>query len=120
MVSLERQIAGLREHGLEEEALALEFAHSPAGHAEALRRVHTALALVERAQHDLERACQELSSLAGGGSIAWARVSKSAESTHNLWRWVSYTFLPARANRLHLDEHAARSIIRAAKERSGA
>ncbi len=70
--------------------------------AEARRRFDEARALVEEAQHTLEKAAQKLSGLTGG-SPACDRVAREAQRTHDLWRWLSYAFLPKHYKRLTLD-----------------
>lgn len=97
-----------------EEAEALDLATSDLGRAEALLRVRDAMALVEKAQHDLERACTLLSDLQHG-AIAWKRVGALSERAHDLWRWMSYRFLPVHGSHLRLDPMAALTFLRKRK-----
>jgi hypothetical protein len=57
--------------------------------AEAERRVARALELVERAQHTLERACEELSPVIGA-LPDWQRIGKLADRVHDAWRRLAY------------------------------
>jgi hypothetical protein len=52
-------------------------------------RVQRALELIERAQHDLEAACAELSPIVGGNAM-WRRTGALATKAHDLWRKVAY------------------------------
>jgi hypothetical protein len=63
--------------------------HGSQGTPEAELRVDQALELIERAQHDLERACAELSAIVGAVPL-WERTSKVAQKAHDLWRALAY------------------------------
>lgn len=52
-------------------------------------RVQRALELIERAQHDLEAACGELSPIAGGAAM-WRRTGALATKAHALWERLAY------------------------------
>lgn len=53
------------------------------------KRVRAALELIERAQHDLERAQAELSAIVGAAAL-WTRVGHLSWRAHLLWRNLSY------------------------------
>lgn len=53
-------------------------------------KFHKALALIERAQHLLSDACQELSPLTGAVD-QWKLVGKHYDQVHQLWRDVAYS-----------------------------
>lgn len=63
--------------------------HPSAIQAEAERRVQAALVHIESAQHELERACQELSPIIGR-LPDYNRTAKLAAKAHELWRRISY------------------------------
>jgi hypothetical protein len=52
--------------------------------AEAIVRIERALELIERAQHDLDSACAELSTIVGGIPV-WRATSKMGDRVEALW-----------------------------------
>lgn len=82
---------------------------TPASNAEAEARLDAALALVEEAQHILERAAQTLSPVVGG-SPTGDKIAKFAQKTHGLWRFIAYRVRDkGKARRWFMDGMGSRS-----------
>lgn len=62
---------------------------TPESNAEAEARLDAALALVEEAQHILERAAQTLSPVVGA-SPTGDKIASLAQKAHDLWRFIAY------------------------------
>lgn len=71
--------------------------------ARAREMLSESLALVEEAQHTLEKAAAACGGVALGGSIQNGRCARLASQVHALWRYLEYRFRPRHEKKVTLD-----------------
>lgn len=77
------------------------YERTPARMAGVEARLREAARRVEVAQHELERAAADLSSIVGGIPL-WTKSARLSEQCHALWARIAY-LSPAKRARLGLD-----------------